>query len=236
MILIARNITIGYGKVVTVRNASFEVEEGKIVTLIGANGAGKSTILKTVSGLKGPISGEILFEGQRIDGLPPHQIVQAGISHVPEGRRLFPGMSVVENLAMGAYLRKNKGGIDTDLKKVFAYFPILEQRRKQRAGSLSGGEQQMLAIGRALMSKPKLLLLDEPSIGLSPLMRLMIGKIIATINKEEGVSIILVEQNAKLALSLAYRGYVLETGSIVLEGEATELLKNETVKSAYLGV
>ena len=236
MILIARNITISYGKVVTVRNASFVVEEGKIITLIGANGAGKSTILKTVSGLKGPISGEILFEGQRIDGLPPHQIVQAGISHVPEGRRLFPGMTVVENLAMGAYLRKNKGGIDTDLKKVFAYFPILEERRKQRAGSLSGGEQQMLAIGRALMSKPKLLLLDEPSMGLSPLMRLMIGKIIATINKEEGVSIILVEQNAKLALSLAYRGYVLETGRIVLEGEATELLKNETVKSAYLGV
>ena len=236
MILIARNITIGYGKVITVRNVSFVVEEGKIVTLIGANGAGKSTILKTVSGLKGPISGEILFEGQRIDGLPPHQIVQAGISHVPEGRRLFPGMSVVENLAMGAYLRKNKGGIDRDLKKVFAYFPILEERRKQRAGSLSGGEQQMLAIGRALMSKPKLLLLDEPSIGLSPLMRLMIGKIIATINREEGVSIILVEQNAKLALSLAYRGYVLETGRIVLEGEATELLKNETVKSAYLGV
>lgn len=234
--LIAKEITIYYGKVVAVKNASFEVEEGKIVTLIGANGAGKSTILKTISGLKHPTSGEILFEDKRIDHLLPHQIVKLGISHVPEGRRLFPGMSAIENLAMGAYLRKVRKEIDTELEKVFYYFPILKQRGKQRAGSLSGGEQQMLAIGRALMSKPRFLLLDEPSIGLSPLICQMIGKIIRTINREEGVSIFLVEQNAKLALGLAYRGYVLETGTIVLDGEARELLKNETVKSAYLGV
>lgn len=234
--LSAKEITIHYGKVVAVKNASFEVEEGKIVTLIGANGAGKSTILKTISGLKHPTTGEILFEGKRIDHLLPHHIVRLGISHVPEGRRLFPGMSVIENLAMGAYLRKARKEIGEELDKVFDYFPILKQRRNQRAGSLSGGEQQMLAIGRALMAKPKFLLLDEPSMGLSPLICQMIGKIIRTINREEGVSIFLVEQNAKLALGLAYRGYVLETGTIVLDGEARELLKNETVKSAYLGI
>lgn len=234
--LSAKEITIHYGKVVAVKNASFEVEEGKIVTLIGANGAGKSTILKTISGLKHPTTGEILFEGSRIDHLLPHQIVKLGISHVPEGRRLFPGMSVIENLVMGAYLRKARKEIDEELEKVFHYFPILKQRRNQRAGSLSGGEQQMLAIGRALMAKPKFLLLDEPSMGLSPLICQMIGKIIRTINREEGVSIFLVEQNAKLALGLASRGFVLETGTIILAGEATELLKNETVKSAYLGV
>ncbi len=234
--LSAKEITIHYGKVVAVKNASFEVEEGKIVTLIGANGAGKSTILKTISGLKHPTTGEILFEDKRIDHLLPHQIVKLGISHVPEGRRLFPGMSVIENLSMGAYLRKAKKEIDAELEKVFNYFPILKQRWNQRAGSLSGGEQQMLAMGRALMAKPKFLLLDEPSIGLSPLICQMIAKIIRTINKEETVSIFLVEQNAKLALGLASRGFVLETGAIILAGEAAELLKNETVKSAYLGV
>lgn len=234
--LSAKKITVHYGKVVAVKNASFEVEEGKIVTLIGANGAGKSTILKTISGLKHPTTGEILFEDNRIDHLLPHQIVKLGISHVPEGRRLFPGMSVNENLVMGSYLRKARKEIDEELEKVFIYFPVLKQRRNQRAGSLSGGEQQMLAIGRALMAKPKFLLLDEPSMGLSPLICQMIGKIIRTINREEGVSIFLVEQNAKLALGLASRGFVLETGTIILAGEATELLKNETVKSAYLGV
>ncbi len=212
------------------------MEEGKIVTLIGANGAGKSTILKTISGLKHPTTGEILFEDKRINHLLPHQIVKLGISHVPEGRRLFPGMSVIENLVLGAYLRKSKKEIDIELEKVFNYFSILKQRRSQRAGSLSGGEQQMLAIGRALMAKPKFLLLDEPSIGLSPLICQMIGKIIRTINREERVSIFLVEQNAKLALGLASRGYVLETGTIILGGEATGLLENEVVKSAYLGV
>lgn len=236
MILNVRGITINYGKVAAVRNVSFDIEEGTIVTLIGANGAGKSTILKTISGLKHPSAGEIFFKGKKIDHLPPHDVVKAGISHVPEGRRLFPAMSVKENLLMGAYLRKEKKEIDKEFEKVFYYFPKLEERQKQRAGSLSGGEQQMLAMGRALMSRPKLLLLDEPSIGLSPLMSQMIGKIVHTINQEEGVSILLVEQNAKLALGLANKGYVLETGMIVLDGDARELLNNDIVKTAYLGV
>ena len=236
MILNVRGITINYGKVAAVRNVSFDIEEGTIVTLIGANGAGKSTILKTISGLKHPSAGEIFFKGKKIDHLPPHDVVKAGISHVPEGRRLFPAMSVKENLLMGAYLRKEKKEIDKEFEKVFYYLPKLEERQKQRAGSLSGGEQQMLAMGRALMSRPKLLLLDEPSIGLSPLMSQMIGKIVHTINQEEGVSILLVEQNAKLALGLANKGYVLETGMIVLDGDARELLNNDMVKTAYLGV
>lgn len=236
MILSVQGITVNYGKVAAVRNVSFDVQEGAIVTLIGANGAGKSTILKTISGLKHPTEGEIFFEGKRIDHFQPHDVVKAGISHVPEGRRLFPAMSVRENLSMGAYLRKERKEIDREFEKVFCYFPKLQERQKQRAGSLSGGEQQMLAIGRALMAKPKLLLLDEPSIGLSPLVSQMISKIVNTINKEEGVSILLVEQNAKMALGLANRGYVLETGSVVLEGEARELLNNEMVKTAYLGV
>jgi branched-chain amino acid transport system ATP-binding protein len=234
MILRVKDITVHYWKVAAVRNVSMEIERGKIITLVGSNGAGKSTILKTISGLKNPTSGEILFEDGRIDRLPTQDIVRLGISNVPEGRRLFPHMSIKENLMMGAYLRKNKEEIVKDLRRVLNYFPILSERQKQRAGSLSGGEQQMLAIGRALMSKPKLLLLDEPSMGLSPLVSQTIAKIIATIN-QEGVSILLVEQNAKLALGLAYKGYVLETGSIVLEGETKELLQNEAVKSAYLG-
>jgi branched-chain amino acid transport system ATP-binding protein len=236
MILSVKEITINYGKVAAVRNISFDIEEGTIVTLIGANGAGKSTILKTISGLKHPSAGEIFFEGVKIDRLPPDNIVKAGVSHVPEGRRLFPSMSVKENLLMGAYLRKEKKEIENGFEKVFYYFPKLKERQKQRAGSLSGGEQQMLAMGRALMSRPKLLLLDEPSIGLSPLMSQMIGKIVHTINQEEGVSILLVEQNAKLALGLANKGYVLETGTIVLDGNAKELLNNDLVKTAYLGV
>jgi len=236
MIFNVQRITINYGKVAVVRNVSFDIQEGTIVTLIGANGAGKSTILKTISGLKHPLEGEIYFEGKKIDHFRPHDIVKAGISHVPEGRRLFPAMSVKENLSMGAYLRKERKEIEREFEKVFYYFPKLQERQKQRAGSLSGGEQQMLAIGRALMAKPKLLLLDEPSIGLSPLMSQMIGKIVSTINKEEGVSILLVEQNAKMALSLANKGYVLETGAIVLAGDARELLSNDMVRSAYLGV
>ena len=236
MILSVKKITINYGKVTAVRDVSFDIEEGTIVTLIGANGAGKSTILKTISGLKHPSAGEIFFRGKTIDRLAPHDVVKEGISHVPEGRRLFPAMSVKENLLIGAYLRKEKKEIENTLEKVFYYFPKLKERHKQRAGSLSGGEQQMLAMGRALMSMPKLLLLDEPSIGLSPLMSQMIGKIVRTINQEEGVSILLVEQNAKLALSLASKGYVLETGAIVLDGDARELLNNDMVKAAYLGV
>jgi branched-chain amino acid transport system ATP-binding protein len=235
MILSARGMDVYYGKVAAVRNVSFEIEKGKIVTLIGANGAGKSTILKTISGLERAVSGEIVFEGTRIEKLLTQDIVRLGIGHVPEGRRLFPGMTVMENMGMGAYLRTQAQEIARDLERVFQYFPVLKNRRTQRAGSLSGGEQQMLAIGRALMSSPKLLLLDEPSIGLSPLMSQTIATIISIINGE-GVSILLVEQNAKLALKIAHKGYVLETGSIVLEGEAGQLLQNDAVKSAYLGV
>ena len=234
MILDVRDITVHYWKVAAVRNISLKIEEGKIVTLIGANGAGKSTILKTISGLKIPTSGEIFFRDKRIDRLPTQEVVKLGISNVPEGRRLFPRMTVMENLMMGAYLRKEKKDIDKDRKRIFHYFPVLAEREKQLAGRLSGGEQQMLAIGRSMMSDPKLLLLDEPSIGLSPLVNQIIGKIIKTIN-QEGVSVLLVEQNAKLALGLAYKGYVLETGAVVLEGETKELLKSEAVKSAYLG-
>lgn len=234
MILVLKDITVHYWKVAAVRNVSMDIEEGRIVTLIGANGAGKSTILKTISGLKNPTSGEIRFEQKRIERLPPQEIVRLGVSNVPEGRRLFPQMTVLENLKMGGYLRSDRGQIEDDLRRVFGYFPVLAERKRQRAGSLSGGEQQMLAIGRALMARPKLMSLDEPSMGLSPLMSQTIGRIIKTIN-EEGVSILLVEQNAKLALGLAHRGYVLETGSIVLEGETKELLQNEAVKSAYLG-
>lgn len=234
MILCVKHITVHYWKVAAVRDVSIEIEEGKIMTLVGGNGAGKSTILKTISGLKSPTSGEIYFRDKRIDRLPTQEIVKLGISNVPEGRRLFPYMTVVENLTMGAYLRKNKEEIDKNRSRVLHYFPVLAEREKQLAGSLSGGEQQMLAIGRALMSNPKLLLLDEPTMGLSPLMSKTIGKIIVTIN-QEGVSILLVEQNAKLALGLAHKGYVLETGAVVLEGETKELLQNEAVKSAYLG-
>lgn len=234
LVLSVKDITVYYQKVAAIRDVSFGVEEGKIVTLIGANGAGKSTTLKTISGLKCPSSGEILFHGQRIERLPPQDIVRLGIGQVPEGRKLFLEMSVLENLQMGAYLQKDKRETQKALNRVYGYFSVLESRQKQRAGSLSGGEQQMLAIGRALMSKPKLLLFDEPSVGLSPIMSQQIGLIISTIN-QEGVSILLVEQNAKLALRLAHKGYVLETGSIVLEGETEELLQNETVKSAYLG-
>lgn len=236
MILSVKGISVDYGKVAAVRNVSFDIEERSIVTLIGANGAGKSTVLKTISGLKHPSNGEIWFKGRKIDDFPPNEIVQAGISHVPEGRRLFPAMSTKENLLMGAYLRKDQREILQEFDKVYHYFPKLKEREKQRAGSLSGGEQQMLAMARALMSKPRLLLLDEPSIGLSPIMSQMIGRIIQTINQEEGVSILLVEQNAKLALGLANKGYVMETGSIVLHGNAQQLLNEELVQSAYLGV
>jgi len=235
VILEAKEITVHYEKVEAVRNVSLEVEEGSIVALIGANGAGKSTVLKTISGLKRPTSGTVFFEQGRIDHLLPQDIVRRGIGHVPEGRRLFPRMMVIENLKMGAYLRKSRDESRDSLSSIYNYFPVLKERQKQHAGSLSGGEQQMLAIGRALMSKPKLLLLDEPSIGLSPLVSQIISKIIAAINREQ-VSILLVEQNAKLALRLAQHGYVMETGSIVLSGPSAELMKNEVVKSAYLGV
>lgn len=235
MILEVKSVNVNYGKVAAIRNVSFRVENGSIVALIGANGAGKTSILKTISGLEPCASGEILFEGQKIHNLSPQEIVKLGLSHVPEGRRLFPEMTVFENLFMGSYLRKWNKQTQKDLDSIFEYFPVLKTRSRQRAGSLSGGEQQMVAIGRALMSSPKLLLLDEPSTGLSPIMSKTIAKIIRAIN-QNGVSILLVEQNANLALTIAQSGYVLETGSIALHGQAPELLRNEAVKSAYLGV
>lgn len=230
-----RDLRVHYGTVEAVKGVSLHVDAGEIVSLIGANGAGKSTILRALTGLVQPSSGAVLFEGTSLAGLPSHQIIRLGIGHVPEGRRLFPKMSVLENLKMGAYLQTNKGQVESTLAMVYQHFPILQQRGRQRAGSLSGGEQQMLATARALMNRPKLLLLDEPSIGLSPILTAEIGKIVRQINAM-GVSIILVEQNAMLALTLGQRGYVLETGHIVMQGKADELLQDEGVKKAYLGL
>ncbi|MFQ5984449.1 MAG: ABC transporter ATP-binding protein [Alphaproteobacteria bacterium] len=228
------DVSVHYHKVAALKGVSLEVNEGDIVTLIGANGAGKTTTLRAISGLIQPSSGEIWFQDQRIDGLPPEKIVKLGIAHVPEGRRLFPELTVLENLYIGAFLRSDKNGVAGDLEKVFAHFPWLTERQKQYAKTLSGGEQQMLAIGRALMSNPKLLLLDEPSLGLSPAMVQEIATIIREIN-QRGVPVILVEQNAELALTLARYGYVLETGRVALEGEASDLHEHEHVKKAYLG-
>ena len=229
-----QNLRVFYERVEALKGISIDVESGAIAALIGANGAGKSTTLRAISGLVGVSSGEIYFQGKKIDGLSPQEIVRAGIAHVPEGRRVFPYMSVKENLMLGAFRRKDKEGIRGDLEGVFEHFPILRERRSQSAGSLSGGEQQMLAIGRAMMSKPQLLLLDEPSLGLAPLMVKEVGRIIVDINQRK-VGIILVEQNAQMALRLAKKGYVLETGSIALQGEASELIDNEQVRKAYLG-
>ncbi len=235
MLLEVKDITAHYYKVPAVRNISITVEDNKIVTLIGSNGAGKTTILRTISGLKHPTTGEIRFKGQRIDKLPPHEINGLGIAMVPEGRRVFPQMTVLENLLVGAFLRKDKDGIQKDMQEVvFRHFPRLKERTNQAAGTLSGGEQQMLAMGRALMSAPELLLLDEPSLGLSPIMCGEIGKIIRDIHSD-GKTVILVEQNARLALALAQHAYVIETGNITLSGPADELRNNDNVKKAYLG-
>lgn len=234
MLLELRNIKVNYGKVEVVKGVSLQVDQGDIVTLLGANGAGKTTVLKVISGLKHPTSGEIWFSNQRIDRMLPSQIVIMGIGHVPEGRRLFPSLSVEDNLMLGAYARKDRNGIKQDLHEVYRRFPILDTRRKQRASSLSGGEQQMLAIGRALMGRPKLLLMDEPSMGLSPIMVEEIASIISTIHKQ-GISVLIVEQNAAIALGLANRGYVLDTGQIVISGDSEELLKDDRIKRAYLG-
>jgi branched-chain amino acid transport system ATP-binding protein len=227
-------VKVMYGKVEAVKGASLNIDEKEIVVVIGANGAGKSTILRTISGLNAPVSGEIWYSGRRIDGLPAHQITQLGISHVPEGRRLFPRLNVFDNLELGAYLEKDKKEISRSLEEIFARLPILKERIKQLAGTLSGGQQQMVSIGRALMSRPKLLLLDEPSLGLAPLVVREIARIVKDINGR-GVAIVLVEQNAHMALRLANRGYVLETGKITLQGPALELLHDEHVKKAYLG-
>ena len=228
------DINVYYGAIHALKGISLEVDEGEIVTLIGANGAGKSTTLRTISGLLKPKTGAIEFQGQNIAGVPAHQIVKRSISQVPEGRRIFAEMTVMENLDLGAFTRKDKDGIAADLRHVFELFPRLEERRDQVAGTLSGGEQQMLAMGRALMSRPKLLLLDEPSMGLAPLLIREIFNIIVNINKS-GTTVLLVEQNANMALSIASRAYVLETGRITLSGPAAELAASEEVKKAYLG-
>lgn len=233
MLLEVKALTVRYGKATAVTEASLNVEKGEIVTLIGANGAGKTTVLRAISGLVRVAGGEVRFEGNRIDRLKASGIVRLGISHVPEGRRVFPFMTVLQNLTLGAYTRRDNRQRD-DLERVYQLFPILYQRRYQKAGSLSGGEQQMLAIGRALMSSPRLLLLDEPSIGLAPIVMAQLSKVIKDINASL-VSVILVEQNARMALALAHRGYVLETGRIVLEGKSEDLVQNPQVRKAYLG-
>ncbi|MDS1029850.1 ABC transporter ATP-binding protein [Bacillota bacterium LX-D] len=228
------NIDVFYGAIHAIKGVSLEVNEGEIVTLIGANGAGKTTTLQTISGLIRPKKGEITFKDSKITGVPAQQIVKKGISQVPEGRRVFANLTVLENLEMGAYLRKDKQGINETLEKVFIKFPRLKERAAQLAGTLSGGEQQMLAMGRALMSQPKLMLLDEPSMGLAPILVKEIFSIIKEIN-ESGTTILLVEQNANMALSIANRAYVLETGRVVASGSAAELAESEQIKKAYLG-
>lgn len=229
-----KNLNVHYGVIHALKDISLTVNTGEIVTLIGANGAGKTTTLRTISGLNKATSGEILLEGKNITGTPAPQRVEMGISQVPEGRRIFPAMSVLENLELGAYLRNDKPEIKKDMEMVFERFPILGKRIKQLAGTLSGGEQQMLAMGRALMSRPRILLLDEPSMGLAPLLVREIFEIIKDIN-QAGTTILLVEQNASMALSIAHRAYVLETGSIVLSGTGEELAKSSEIQKAYLG-
>lgn len=229
-----KNLDVHYGVIHAIKDISLTVNDGEIVTLIGANGAGKTTTLRTVSGLKKPTSGKILLNGSDITQTTAQERVKMGISHVPEGRHVFSTMTVLENLELGAYLRKDKDGIAKDLKKVYDLFPILADRKKQAAGTLSGGEQQMLAIGRALMSNPKILFLDEPSMGLSPLLVKEIFNIIKDINKA-GTTILLVEQNASMALQIAHHAYVIETGSIVLSGTGAELMQSDDIKKAYLG-
>ena len=232
-ILKVSDINVYYGAIHAIKGVSFEVNPGEVVTLIGANGAGKPTTLQTVSGLLHSRTGSIEFLGENLMGVPAHKVVAKGLAQVPEGRRVFLQMTVEENLEMGAYTRSG-GDIDADLEKVYAYFPRLMERRRQIAGTLSGGEQQMLAMGRALMSRPKLLMLDEPSMGLAPILVEQIFKIIQTLH-EAGTTILLVEQNAQAALSIADRGYVLETGKIVTSGTGTELLASPEIKKAYLG-
>lgn len=230
-----KNLAVNYGAISALHGISLSVPAGQIVTLIGANGAGKTTTLKTISGLLKPVSGEILYEGRNIRGLPPHRIVFQGVSQSPEGRMIFANLTVHENLQLGAYLQKNRETVRRELNRVFALFPRLKEREKQIAGTLSGGEQQMLAIGRALMSRPRLLLLDEPSLGLAPLLVKTIFEKIVEINREQGLTILLVEQNANLALEISHFAYVLETGKVVLQGSSTQLRENPKVKSAYLG-
>jgi len=233
-LLEVQDLRVAYGKIEAVKGISFTVKQGEVTTLIGTNGAGKTTTLRTLSGLLKPTAGKIEFDGQPLNAVPAHKIVSLGLAHSPEGRHIFPRMTIEENLLLGAFLRSDTAGIAADVERAYGLFPILGERRKQAAGTLSGGEQQMLAMGRALMSQPKLLMLDEPSMGLSPL---MMQKIMATIVelKAGGTTILLVEQNAQAALSLSDQGYVMETGRIVLQGTGADLLHDESVRKAYLG-
>jgi branched-chain amino acid transport system ATP-binding protein len=231
-----RNVKTFYGNIQALKGISIEIAEGEIITLIGANGAGKSTTLMSICGIAPPRSGEIFFMGQPIQELSPNKIVALGISQVPEGRRIFPRLTVTENLDMGAFLRPDKDGVKKDIDYIFSLFPILAERRAQAGGTLSGGEQQMLAISRALMARPRLLLMDEPSLGLAPIIVRQIFDIIKKINAESNTTIFLVEQNANLALKVAHRGYVMETGRITLSDSAEKLLANDDVRRAYLGI
>ena len=229
-----RDLEVNYGSINAIKKISFDVNEGEVIALIGANGAGKTTTLHTITGLLRAKSGSVMFEGKELLKPPPHKIVEMGMAHVPEGRRIFQQLTVYKNLTLGAFTRKDKGAIEESLSMVYSKFPRLEERKKQIAGTLSGGEQQMLAMGRALMSRPKIVLMDEPSMGLSPLLVAEVFKIIEEIRKS-GTTVLLVEQNAKKALEIADRAYVLETGRIVLSGDAHELMNNDSVKKAYLG-
>lgn len=229
-----RDLEVNYGSINAIKKISFNVNEGEVIALIGANGAGKTTTLHTITGLLRAKSGSVMFEGKELLKTPPHKIVEMGMAHVPEGRRIFQQLTVYKNLTLGAFTRKDKGAIEESLSMVYSKFPRLEERKKQIAGTLSGGEQQMLAMGRALMSRPKIVLMDEPSMGLSPLLVAEVFKIIEEIRKS-GTTVLLVEQNAKKALEIADRAYVLETGRIVLSGDAHELMNNDSVKKAYLG-
>jgi branched-chain amino acid transport system ATP-binding protein len=234
-VLDIKNIESFYGPIMAIRGVSLQVQKGQVVTVLGANGAGKSTLLKTISGIMDPEKGQVVFEGREIQGMEPHKVVQQGIVHVPEGREVFPLLTVDENLTLGAYTRSDKAEIEKDRQMVFDYFPILAERRHQEAGTLSGGQQQMLAIGRGLMLRPNIMLLDEPSLGLSPLLVQEIFAILRRLNKDEGVTMMLVEQNARVALELADVGYVMEVGRIVMDDTAARLMESEDIKAFYLG-
>ncbi len=234
MILEIKDLEVSYGSIKAVKGISFTVEKGEIVTLIGANGAGKTTTLKTISGLLNPLQGSVIFKGGNITNMPPHKIVELGVNHVPEGRGIFTNLTVQENLTLATYTRKDRGALSADFERVYGIFPRLKERRRQSAGTLSGGEQQMLAVGRALMTRGDVILLDEPSMGLAPVLVDEIFRIIKSIN-DEGTTILLVEQNANRALEIAHRAYVFETGNIVYSGPSEQLRRDEKVKAAYLG-